>query len=270
MVRLFKRCGSQVTRRYTERCMLQHPPLSVLLMGVSLVASTAASSFAADVANELKAPEGSRKSAFTWIPEEAPVPFLLQEVDIGFFVGARLISGDAWRGLPPIVQGGTQMAMGSRSWWVRPVVGYYYARGSGEYHGLGIYDLTFGDLGSVREAESRGTLTVKIDEINVGIGRSWACGWCRFDGATGAGWVRAQLDDQPATTLFRLFALADLSPQQDQDETYAWWSSLNISTTVGQTHLGVAGRYTYAPLTLFEQSLQAGSFQVGINAAWSW
>lgn len=209
-------------------------------------------------------------STFSWIPRTAPVPPVLVAGDVSAFVGQRDPSGDAWRNLPPAFQAGVQVTVGSRLWWVRPVLGYYHANGTGEYHGPGEYDLSFGSLGSVREEEARGQMTAAIDELDLGVGHDWCWRWLRLDGATGAGWVRASLEDRPAITLFRQLARVDLSTRYDQAETIAWWGSIGLNAKLGQARIGLAARYTYAPMEVFDRSLQAGGLQVGGTIGWAW
>lgn len=209
-------------------------------------------------------------STFSWIPRTAPLPHAVVDGDVTGFVGLRAIEGDAWRNLPPVFQAGVEVTLGTRSWWVRPVIGYYHANGSGNYHGPGEFDLKFGTLGAVRESEARGQMTVAIDELDLGLRRDWNWRWLRLGGATGAGWVRARLEDRPAATIFRQFAQVDLSPRTDQAQSIAWWSSVGLSAELGETHIGLAARYTYAPVQVFERTLQAGGMQVGGTIAWAW
>jgi hypothetical protein len=39
---------------------------------------------------------------------------------------------------------------------------------------------------------------------------------------------------------------------------------------VGATVIGVEGRYTDAPVTIFGERLQAGGWQLGGSVGWSW
>lgn len=209
-------------------------------------------------------------STFSWIPRQAPVPKALVAGDVSGIVGQRAIRGDAWRHLPPVFQAGVQVTVGPRSWWARPVLGYFHASGSGDYRGPGEFDLSFGSLGAIREYEARGQLSATIDELALGLGDNWSWHWFRLDGATGASWVRARLEDRPDLTLFRQFAQVDVSTRSDQAETIAWWSSAGLNVKFGETRIGLAARYTYAPMRVLDRSLQAGGLQLGGSVAWGW
>ena len=264
--------GSHPPTPHTHRYMGRR---ALFFSVVVTVACATAEVGATDSSNWLPLPNSNdpsqvEASTFSWIPRTAPVPHVLVEGDVCGFVGQRAIGGDAWRNLPPALQAGFQVTLGPRQWWVRPVAGYYHASGSGEYRGPGEYDLSFGSLGSVRETEARGTLSATIDEIDLGVGHDWSCRWLRLDGATGAAWVRASLEDHPAATLFRQLALADLSPRYDQAQTIAWWSSLGLSAKLGDARIGLAARYTYAPMRVFDRTLEAGGFQVGGTVGCAW
>lgn len=210
------------------------------------------------------------ESTFTWLPNQAPQLHMSLDGSICVFIGQRAIEGDAWRNLPPLLQIGGQLTVGGSSWWVRPVLGYFHASGTADYVGPGEYDLNFGTLGSIRESEARGQMTADIDEIDLGLSRDWNWRWLRLDGATGAAWVRARLEDRPASTIFRQLALADLSSRIDHDETLAWWASIGVGAKVGGIYLGLAARYTYAPMQVFNRSLQAGGIQIGGTLTWAW
>lgn len=219
---------------------------------------------------EPSAPTSGRDPTFSWLPRAAPMPTGLSDGTVSGFVGQRAIGGTAWRDQPSAFQAGAQLTLGSPSWWVRPIVGYYHATGRGEYHDAGEYDLNLGFAGSYREAESRGTLSVEIDDIALGLGQSWSWRWLHVDGAGGAGWVHASLEDRPAATAFRQFALVDTSPRSDTAQTISWWASVGLSTDLGVTRLGLAARYTYAPVSVLGRDLDAGGMQYGGTVSWWW
>ncbi len=211
-----------------------------------------------------------KEPTFSWVPRTAPVPVILTSGTISGFAGVRAISGPAWRDLGPIFQVGAQAALGATSWWVRPVVGYYHASGGGEYADTGEYDLNLGFLGSYREFEARGVVDVAIDELALGVGHEWAWRWLRVAGAGGAGWVHAKVTDTPAKTIFRQFALSDLSERHGQAQTVSWWTELGVRSEVGVIQMGLAVRYTYAGLTVIERDLDAGGTQLGGTLTWDW
>ena len=211
-----------------------------------------------------------REPTFAWIPKNPPVPSLVMAGDLSGFIGERVLSGDAWRHLPPAFQVGVQMTLGSRQWWVRPMIGYYHANETGDYHDSGTADLNLGLLGTYREAEARGQLTTTVDEVDVGVGRDWQWWRLRLEGASGAGWVHVSMEDRPAVTPFRVFAKVDTNPRSDQGQTIAWWGSVGVSMQIGNAHAGVLARYTYAPVKIFDQDLQAGGWQVGAQVGWQW
>lgn len=207
---------------------------------------------------------------FSWIPKNAPVPSFLMAGDLSVFIGERVLRGDAWRHLPPAFQVGVQVTLGSRQWWVRPTVGYYHANGSGDYHDSGTSDLNLGLLGTYREAEARGQLITTVEEVDFGMGREWQWGRLRLEGASGAGWVHVSMEDRPAVTPFRIFSRIDTTPRRDQGQTIAWWGSVNIGMLVANAHVGMVARYTYAPIKIFDQDLQAGGLQMGAQVGWEW
>ena len=213
---------------------------------------------------------GVGKTAFAWIPAEAPVPVIFTEGVLAVSVGMREVGGSAWRGLPNVVQGGISWTMGPERWAARPIVSYYHASGSGEYQGEGHYALDLAQLGSWREPYARGELSGDFDELAIGAttGVSWE--YVRADIAGGASWVHAQLTDQPSLTLMRRIGRFDIESAEDSDSGLGWWASASVSTKVGPMLFGIEGRYTYAPLRIFSEELKAGGWQLGGSLGFSW
>jgi hypothetical protein len=240
--------------------------ISVLVLGV--VASAVAASetpWRPSSRGESEAP-----TAFAWIPAAAPQPRLLQAGSISAVVGSRSLGGAAWRNLGPAYQAGLDWSPGPASWRLRPVIGYRHARGEGEYAGSAAYHLNLAQLGSVSEVNQRGSLTAEVDEIAVGAGRSWSWGMLHATVGAGGCWVRAQVQDQPAFTLLRRLGQAPTAPAEDAASGYGWWGAASVSIAVSKTVVGIEGRYTDAPLTVFGDQLQAGGWQLGGSVGWTW
>ena len=209
-------------------------------------------------------------TTFSWIPAVAPVPRAVNAGSIAVVVGTRALGGPGWRNLGPAYQAGIHCNLGPEHWPMRPVLGYLHARGSGEYRGAGRYDLDLAQLGTITESAERGTRTAVIDEIAAGFARMWSWGSLHTGIGAGGSWVRAQVQDQPASTLLRRLGQAPTSPREAAASGYGWWVAATASVAVGATVIGVEGRYTDAPVTIFGERLQAGGWQLGGSVGWSW
>jgi hypothetical protein len=210
------------------------------------------------------------QTTFDWIPAAAPVPGIMAAGSITTVVGSRSLGGAGWRNLGPAYQAGLDWSPGPASWPVRPIIGYRHARGEGEYSGSAAYELNLAQLGTVTESSQRGTLTAEVDEVALGVGRSWSWGMLHTSLGAGGCWVRAQVQDQPSFTLLRRLGQAPTTPSEDAGSGYGWWGAASASIAFGKTVVGLEGRYTDAPVTVFGDKLQAGGWQLGGSVGWSW
>ena len=209
-------------------------------------------------------------TTFSWIPATAPVPRVFHAGSLAAVVGTRGLGGPGWRNLGPAYQAGIEWNPGPANWPVRPVVGYRHARGSGEYRSAGTYNLDLAQLGTVNESAERGTLTAEIDEVAAGVGCNWSWGFLHTSLGAGGCWVRAQVQDQPAFSLLRRLGQVPTTPREDADSGYGWWGAATASVAIGTTVVGLEGRYTDAPVTVFGERLQAGGWQLGGRVGWAW
>ena len=209
-------------------------------------------------------------TSFSWIPASAPVPGVVKAGSISAVVGTRALGGAGWRNLGPAHQAGIDWSPGPASWPLRPVLGYRHARGAGEFSTAGTYSLDLAQLGTVTESAERGTRSADVHEVAVGIGRTWTWGVLHASLGAGGCWVRAQVQDQPAFTLMRRLGQAATAPSDDVDSGYGWWGAVATSVAIGATVVGVEGRYTDAPVSVFGDRLQAGGWQLGGRIGWSW
>ena len=209
-------------------------------------------------------------TTFAWIPATAPVPRIMNAGAITAVVGTRASGGPGWRNLGPAYQAGIDWKPGPENWPVRPVLGYRRARGTGEYRSVGTQNLDLAQLGTITEFAERGTLTAEIDEVAAGVGRAWSWGFLHATLGAGGCWVRAQVREQPSFTLFRRLGQTPNIPRADADSSFGWWGAATTSIAIGATVVGVEGRYTDAPVTVFGERLQAGGWQLGGSIGWTW
>jgi hypothetical protein len=244
--------------------------MGLLSLFFSIMMSAQVAASGAEAASVPTQTAEDHEPTFSWIPRQAPVPTWITAGTITGFIGQRALSGDGWRNLPPAFQLGAEVALGSRQWWVQPVLGYYHANATGDYRVDGSADLNLAFLGTYRENTARGRLSANVDELAAGVRHDGRWGPIRLVGAGGAGWVRVAMEDRPAVTPFRTFAKIDTRPRQDQAQTIAGWASLSLGMDIAQMRVGITARYSYAPVQIFGQELEAGGLQLGAHFGWEW
>lgn len=213
-------------------------------------------------------PEGP--AMLRWLPERAPTPTFLRDGDLALFAGVRMLDGPVWERLGEATQIGASVTLGPRRWWLRPVLGVQYAQASGDYQKESTSTFAIPVLGSFQEPDERGYIRTSTWETDLGTMAGWSWGPLQQRVGGGLCWVKTDIEETPQKTVYLSFMKRDVTPRQDADAALGWWLATSLTVKLAGAEVGVEGRLTDARMTLFNQPVQAGGYQVGATALWLW